>query len=255
MRALLSLTLICLLEVLPFSVNAEIRYLDLTHPFDETTIYWPTDLTFHLDENHKGLTKGGYWYESNNYRASEHGGTHVDAPVHFSKGKWTVDSIPLSHLIGTAVKIDVSKKAHPDFLIGIKDIKAWEKRHGLIPEGTIVLFATGWEKFWPDKKRYLGSEITGDTANLHFPGFSAQAADYLSNSRKVHAVGLDTPSLDYGQSRDFKAHQIFGAANVAGFENLHNLTHLPAKGFRVIALPMKIGRGSGAPLRIVAELK
>lgn len=124
-----------------------------------------------------------------------------------------------------------------------------------VPEGAIALFATGWEKFWPDKKRYLGSEVTGDTTNLHFPRFSEQAADYLGNIRKVHAVGLDTPSLDYGQSIDFKAHQVFGAANVAGFENLHNLVKLPAKGFRVIALPMKIGGGSGSPLRIVAELK
>ncbi len=246
--------LFCLLTAFSTSAGSDTRLLDLTHSFDETTIYWPTDLSFYLTVNHKGLTKGGYWYESNNYRASEHGGTHVDAPVHFSRGKWTVDRIPLDHLIGPAIKIDVSGKAHPDFLIRVKDILVWENIHGPIPKGSIVLFYTGWEKFWPDKTRYLGSNKAGDTKNLHFPGFSKEAADYLSNQRKVHSVGLDTASLDFGQSKDFPAHQVFGAANVPGFENLNNLVTLPAKGFRIIALPMKIGGGSGAPLRIVAEL-
>ena len=100
----------------------------------------------------------------------------------------------------------------------------------------------------------MGTDFQGDTKNLHFPGFAEDAARFLTKERLVSSVGLDTASLDYGQSKDFKAHQIFGAANVPGFENVANLSKLPAKGFRVIALPMKIGKGSGAPLRIVAEV-
>jgi kynurenine formamidase len=236
---------------------AEVKLIDLTHKFDETTIYWPTNKHFDLKTVHKGPTKGGYWYESSDYSASEHGGTHVDAPVHFAEGKWSVDEIPLNNLIGKGILIDVSKKAlgNPDYLISREDFENWESLNGEILPGTIVLVRTGWESFWPDKKQYLGTDKPGDVPNLHFPGFSEGAARFLSNERKVSAIGLDTPSLDYGQSKDFMAHQVFGESNTPGFENLNNLKSLPAKGFRVVALPMKISGGSGAPLRIVAEIE
>ncbi|MCZ6541291.1 MAG: cyclase family protein [Nitrospinae bacterium] len=232
------------------------KLIDLTHTFDEHTIYWPTNKSFTLAPVHKGPTSQGFWYEANNYEAAEHGGTHLDAPVHFAQGQWTVDQIPLSRLIAPGVLVDVSAKAkdHPDTLISRQDMLDWEQHHGRLPKGVIVLVRTGWEAFWPDKKKYLGSDRPGETADLHFPGFSEAAARFLTRERNVAAVGLDTASLDYGRSKVFKAHQVFGAANVPGFENLHNLDALPAKGFRVIALPMKIGGGSGAPLRIVAEI-
>ena len=236
--------------------QSSIKFVDLTHNFDETTVYWPTSKSFTLAPVHKGPTSEGFWYEANNYEAAEHGGTHMDAPVHFAKDKWTVDQIPLSHLIGPGVLIDISAKTkdQPDTLISKQDILDWETRHGLLPKGSIVLVRTGWETFWPNKEKYLGSAQPGETTDLHFPGFSEAAAQFLAVKRKVAAVGLDTASLDYGPSKDFPAHQVFGSANVPGFENLRNLDILPARGFRVIALPMKIGGGSGAPLRIVAEI-
>lgn len=251
-----SIWIILLLEsASPLGAEEVTRWVDLTHPFDHTTIYWPTNLSFHLDIVHKGLTEKGYWYETNDYRASEHGGTHMDAPVHFAKGKWSVDQIPLSRLIGAGIKVDVSAKAHRDYLISEQDFLDWEQQNGHMPKGAIVLVRTGWERFWPDKELYLGSDKPGDTQNLHFPGFSKEAALFLTKDRDIHAVGLDTASLDYGQSQDFSAHRIFGEANTPGFENLHNLDRLPATGFRVFALPMKIGKGSGAPLRIIVEMK
>jgi len=230
---------------------------DLTHPFDETTIYWPTSQSFHLDRVFHGLTEKGYWYESNNYSGSEHGGTHLDAPAHFAKGGWHVDDIQLENLIAPGVVVDVSDRAktNADYLIQVEDFLQWEKSHGRIPAGNIVLVRTGWEEFWPDKKKYLGTDKAGDVQNLHFPGFSKEAARFLAEERKVAAVGLDTPSLDRGQSKEFLAHQVFGEANVPGFENVCRLGTLPPKGFLVMALPMKIGKGSGAPLRIVAEIE
>ena len=238
------------------NVSGEKRWVDLTHSFDETTIYWPTSKGFQLDSVHHGLTEGGFWYESNKISASEHGGTHIDAPAHFARGKWHVDEIPLDRLIGPGILVDVRSrtKRNPDYLIRKEDFTEWENQHGVIPPGSIILVRTGWEDYWPDKKRYLGSDTPGDVSHLHFPGFGAEAARFLVRERKVRAVGLDTPSLDYGQSKDFIAHQIFGEANVPGFENIHHLASLPSKGFRITALPMKIGKGSGAPLRIIAEL-
>lgn len=235
---------------------AEPRLLDLTHSFDETTIYWPTSKPFHLEKVHEGFTPKGYWYESNDISGSEHGGTHLDAPAHFARGKWHIDDIPLNRLIAPGIVVDVRRHTlnDPDYLIRKYDFLDWEKHHGKIPEKATVLVLTGWEAFWPDKKKVLGTDKPGDISNLHFPGFSAGAARFLVNERNVGSVGLDTPSLDSGQSRDFIAHQIFGEANVPGYENVCNLAKLPPKGIRIIALPMKIGKGSGAPLRIVAEI-
>ena len=242
---------------IPRPVWAEPQFIDLTHPFDASTIYWPTSKPFELHSVHKGLTGEGFWYEANNYSAAEHGGTHLDAPVHFARGKWTVDEIPLSRLVAPGILVDVSARVgdNPDTLIQRQDFLDWEQRHGRIPEGVIVLVRTGWAARWPDKKKYLGSDKPGDASQLHFPGFSEAAARFLAEDRKPAAVGLDTASLDYGRSRDFPAHQVFGKSNIPGFENLTRLTELPAKGFRVMALPMKIGQGSGAPLRIVAEIQ
>ena len=239
-----------------FTAMAEPRLVDLTHPFDETTVYWPTGKPFALEKVHEGFTPKGYWYESNDISGSEHGGTHIDAPAHFARSKWHVDDIPLDRLIAPGIVVDVRKHAakNPDYLILKQDFLDWEKQHGKIPANVTVLVLTGWESFWPDKKKYLGTDKPGDVGNLHFPGFSGEAARFLVDERKVGSVGLDTPSLDAGQSRDFIAHQIFGEANVAGYENICNLAGLPPKGLRVIALPMKIGKGSGAPLRIVAEV-
>jgi kynurenine formamidase len=236
---------------------AEPRLVDLTHSFDATTIYWPTSKPFLLENVHEGVTAKGYWYESNDFSASEHGGTHLDAPSHFARGKWHVDEIPLARLIAPGIVVDVRRHAlnDPDYLIRREDFLDWEKQHGKIPRNTTVLVLTGWESFWPDKKKYLGTDQPGDVENLHFPGFSGDAARFLVNERGVGSVGLDTPSLDAGQSQDFIAHQIFGEANVPGYENVCNLSGLPPKGLQVIALPMKIGKGSGAPLRIVAKIR
>lgn len=254
------LLVFCLIQTLivfhTFNAMAGERLVDLTHSFDETTIYWPTSKPFMLENVHEGFTSKGYWYESNDISGSEHGGTHLDAPAHFARGKWHVDDIPLDRLVAPGIVVDVHIRAmnDPDYLIRRQDFLDWEKLHGKIPKNTTVLVLTGWESFWPDKKKYLGTDQPGDVKNLHFPGFSAEAARFLVDERNVASVGLDTPSLDAGQSRDFIAHQIFGEANVPGFENVCNLATLPPKGLRVIALPMKIGKGSGAPLRIVAEI-
>lgn len=240
----------------PNPIQARDRFIDLTHPFNKQTIYWPTAKPFELEIVHKGKTAKGFWYEANNLCAAEHGGTHLDSPVHFAKGKWTVDQIPLDKLIGSAVIIDVSKKTkkNADYLISPEDIISWEAQRGKIASDVMVFVYTGWSKRWPNKKKYLGTDKKGDVENLHFPGFSPDAAKLLV-TRKISAVGLDTPSIDYGQSKDFPSHVIFGSANVLGFENLNNLNRLPPTGTRIVALPMKIEGGSGAPLRIVAEIQ
>jgi kynurenine formamidase len=232
------------------------RLVDLTHEFDEKTIYWPTAKPFAWRKESWGQSAGGYWYTAAQYAASEHGGTHMDAPIHFGEGKAAMDQIPLSSLIGPAVVLDISRAcdADADYRLREADLRDWEAQHGPIPAGAIVLVRTGWDRRWPDRKQYLGTDQPGDTANLHFPGISREAAAFLVSQRKLHGIGIDTASLDHGPSKDFIAHQILNGANLYGLENIAHLDRLPAKGATLIALPMKIKGGTGGPVRIIALL-
>lgn len=231
------------------------RIVDLTHPFDANTLYWPTATSrFELKRLAHGRTDAGYFYSANALCTPEHGGTHLDAPVHFSEGGMPADRIPLRSLIAPAAVIDVGAQAaaDPDYRLTLQDVEAWEKRNGPVPSGTIVLLRTGWGPRWPDAKRYLGDDTPGDASRLHFPAYGAEAARLLVESRKVAALGVDTASIDHGPSQDFIVHRIANGANVPGLENVAHLDELPETGAWVVALPMKIAGGSGGPVRIVA---
>lgn len=226
------------------------EWIDLSYDFSDKTIYWVESDGFKKETVSEGQTDKGYYYSAYKFCAPEHGGTHIDAPRHFAEGRQTVDEIPLTQLTGAAFKIDVSAKsaANRDYLIAVEDITDWEKQNGAIPEGSIVLFQTGYGKFWGDRKQYMGTE--GDVK--HFPGLGADAARWLIQNRKVKAVGIDTASIDFGASATFDTHVALMTQNVPAFENVANLDKLPVKGANIVALPMKIKGGSGAPLRIVA---
>lgn len=233
--------------------------VDLSHPYDERTISWPTSTEgFTLETVAQGVTSAGYYYEANNFRAAEHGGTHLDAPVHFAEGRQSVDQIPLERLIGSAVVIDVSASAaqNPDYQVTVDDFAAWERVHGAITADSIVLLRTGFSARWPDAERYLGTAErgAGAVAKLHFPGLHPDAARWLTANRPIKAIGIDTASIDFGQSTLFESHRVLYDKNIPAFENLTALDRLPNRGARLIALPMKIAHGSGAPLRAVAIL-
>jgi kynurenine formamidase len=232
------------------------KVVDLSYAFGPDTIYWPTAESFSMQRVAYGPTPGGYWYAANNICLAEHGGTHMDAPIHFAEGQRTSDAVPLASCIGPAVVVDARRHsaADRDYRLSVDDLTAWETQHGRIPAGAIVIMWSGWGAYWPDKARYLGTAKKGDVANLHFPGFSQAAVEFLVRKRDVAAVGVDTASMDYGQSTDFIVHRIINGANKPGFENLANVERLPATGATLIALPMKISGGSGGPARIIAIL-
>jgi kynurenine formamidase len=238
----------------------DLKWIDLTYPFSEKTLYWPNNPKgFSRDTLSRGLNPKGYYYSAYSFYAPEHGGTHLDAPVHFSEGSKSVDQLTLDQLTGNAVVIDVSAKAMADrdYLITEEDVVNWEKANGPIEPNTIVLFRTGYGKYYPDPKTYFGTDLKGEEAipNLHFPGVSDEVALFLTKSRKIKAVGIDTPSIDYGQSTTFHTHRLLLKENIPVFENVAHLDQLPARNIYVIALPMLLQGGSGAPLRIIAGVQ
>ena len=234
------------------------RLIDLTHAFGADTIVWPTEQNFQLVVQQAGETPGGYYYASNSLKMAEHGGTHIDAPIHFSKGGQTLDQVPIERLVGAGVRIDVTAQcaSDRDYLVTIHDFERWEAAHGRIPNRTILLLDTGFARYWPSRQQYLGTELRGPEAVrvLHFPGLHPEAAAWLVRERQVKAVGIDTASIDYGQSTKFETHVTLLSQNVPVFENLSDLRDLPNRGFDVVALPMKISGGTGGPLRVIAIL-
>ncbi len=246
-------------KVSPVGIDlASARLVDLSYPYDETTIYWPTSpSSFELTELARGIAAGGYFYSAYSFSTPEHGGTHLDAPVHFSETGRSAGEIPIRQLIAPAAVIDMTEAASqdPDALLDLETVREWESRNGALAEGTIVILRTGWGRRWAEgAKAYLGDDTPGDASNLHFPGYGEEAARYLVEERKVGALGIDTASIDRGPSQDFVVHRIAAARNVIGLENVARTEELPETGFWVVALPVKIGKGSGGPVRIVAIL-
>jgi len=246
-------------EPLPAATMFEsVAIVDLTHPLNERTIFWPTAERFRLEKVADGPTEQGYHYAANNFHSAEHGGTHLDAPVHFAAGGWTTERVPLDRLIGAAAVVDVTEASarDRDHLVSVADFERWEQVHGKLGPGTLVLIRTGYSARWPDAASYLGTAERGPAAvpKLHFPGLDPAAARWLIEQRRVKAVGIDTASIDRGQSTSFEAHRVLASHNVPVFENLAALEQLPPRGATVIALPAKIEGGSGGPLRAIALL-
>jgi kynurenine formamidase len=212
--------------------------IDMTHSFGAETIYWPTEGDFSLEVGFEGVTDAGFYYTSNRFSAADHGGTHLDAPKHFARGKQAADEVPLARLMGPACVIDISEAAlaDSDYRLSVGDISAWEAENGRIESGCIVLLNTGYAGFWPNRERYLGTNLLGaeGVANLHFPGYSVESARLLAE-RAVAAVGIDTASIDYGQSQDFAVHRHLYDLEIPGFENVTNVDALPPTGAYVTA--------------------
>ncbi|MGQ0539284.1 MAG: cyclase family protein [Gemmatimonadaceae bacterium] len=234
---------------------ARVDIVDLTHPLSPQTLFWPTSPSgFEHIELHAGPTARGWYYSAYAFAAPEHGGTHLDAPVHFAEGGLTTELIPLTRLVAPAIVIDVSAKAagERDYRLTSDDIAAFEAAHGQIPPGSVVLLRTGWDAHWGDRMAYFGDTAKGDASRLHFPGYGVAAARLLVEERRVAGLGIDSPSVDYGPSLDFEVHRVGAPRGVYNLENLTSLGRVPPRGAVLIAAPMKIQGGSGGPVRAIA---
>src|SRR6202158_947417 len=230
--------------------SGKTRVLDLSYAISDKLVPWPGDSRFFEAQVNATVEKNGYFTRS--FWMLEHYGTHLDAPAHFPPGKTTVDQIPVKQLFGPAVVIDVRAESgkDADYQLGAARVEEWEKRHGRIPEGAIVLLRTGWSSRWPDVQKYRNQDAKG---KMHFPGFSVEAAKRLVE-RKVSGLGCDTLSIDYGASEDFAVHHISLGAGLYHLENLADMSELPETGAFLIVAPIKLEGGSGGPVRVFALL-
>jgi kynurenine formamidase len=222
------------------------RVLDLGHPLSEADPSWSGNKVF----TRTGTAGEGFAMGS--FSADEHFGTHLDAPAHFA-GPWTTDQIPVDRLVREAVCINIEAQVakDEDYRLSVEDVRRFEAREGRIPEGAVVLVATGWDRRWPDRARYMNER----QGVKHFPGLSAEASAFLARDRKVAGIAIDTPSVDHGPSEKFLAHKASMTLNVYHVENAARLTELPAKGFTVVVAPVNLVGGSGGPTRFFALLE
>jgi kynurenine formamidase len=230
--------------------SGKTRVLDLSYAISDKLVPWPGDEKFFEAKVNASVEKNGYFTRS--FWMLEHYGTHLDAPAHFPPGKATVDQIPVKQLFGPAAVIDVRAESgkDADYQLGSARVEEWEKRHGRIPEGTIVLLRTGWSSRWPDAQKYRNQDAKG---KMHFPGFSAEAAKLLIG-RKVSGLGCDTLSIDHGASSDYAVHRLALGAGLYQLENLADMSELPETGAFLIVAPIKLEGGSGGPVRVFALL-
>jgi kynurenine formamidase len=226
------------------------RVLDLAYAINDQLVPWPGDERWFEAEVNASVEKNGYFTRS--FWMLEHYGTHLDAPIHFPPGKTPIDLIPLRQLFGMAAVLDVRPEgaADADYQLPVARVEQWEKRHGRIPEGAIVLLRTGWATRWPDARRYRNQDAAG---HMHFPGFSVEAVERLIE-RKVSGIGCDAMSVDYGASDDFAVHHLALGAGLYHLENLSDLSELPEKGAFLVVAPIKLEGGSGGPVRVFALL-
>ncbi len=231
--------------------TGQLRVVDLTHPLDDRSPYWPLGVSqspFHATVA-ATLERDGYYGRT--LALPEHFGTHTDAPAHFDAKGLTVDRLPLTHLFSEAIVVDVSGavQSDPDYRVTAADLDRWVKAHGALPRGAVVFFETGWGARWPSQKDFMNQDAQGV---LHFPGLSVEAARYLLEHVHPVAIGIDTPSVDFGPSKGFEVHHLTMSAGLYHLENVANLDQLPPRGACVVALPLMLRDGSGSPTRVVA---
>jgi len=217
---------------------------------------WP----FRIEEVSHYDERGPGWYW-NNFSCGEHTGTHFDAPIHWISGRdlphHAVDTIPVQHFVAPACVIDCSAQARadPDYLLSVADIEAFEAAHGRIREGAWVLMRTDWSKRW-EVQRNAEAYQNFDETGQHTPGPGSEAVQFLVEQRRVLGFGSEAIGTDAGQGvhlrPPYPCHYFMHGAGRYGLQCLTNLDQLPPTGSLLICPPLKIQKGSGSPLRVLA---
>jgi kynurenine formamidase len=223
------------------------RHQDLTHVFTAGFPVFTGDPPARRTLN--TIPANGFYSQA--WTFGEHSGTHMDAPGHFITGGRLVPALHPDELFAPAVVVDISQRVEsdPDAMVEVRDLRRLERRHGRIPHGALVFMYSGWEDRLPDPEAFKNP---GPDGKFHFPGWGADAVQWLLERRHITGIGVDTMSLDPGVSATFDAHKRLLGADRYGLENVANLRHLPARGAQVIVGVIPWEEGSGGPCRLLA---
>ena len=229
------------------------RFVDLTHEFAPGIPHWKG----FGDEKVTSL----YTVKQDGFNAHQfchvgQWGTHVDPPAHFHDGLKTVDQIDPKDMLMPLVVLDVHDKAgrNPDYVITLDDVRAWERKHGRIPEHAFVAMRTDWSKRWPDDAAMANKDAQGV---FHYPGWSKEVLKLLYEERRIAASGHETTDTDPGlrtTKDDYSLESYILGLNHYQIELLANLDRVPEAGALVIVSFPKPRQGSGFPARVIAIL-
>lgn len=229
------------------------KIIDLTYVLNSTSPAWPGDSDANPFSYTAIATQPSGAASLGSYSTVEHYGTHLDAPIHFADNTASVDKINTADLFAPVAVIDVRDKCrdNADYRLTVSDLMNWEEKHGLLPEGAVVMMLTGWGAKWNDQEAYRNQDEQGI---MHFPGFSVEVNQFLIEERNIKGIGIDNFSVDYGMSANFEAHGITNGAGKYHLENVANLDQLPEAGAYLIVAPIKLEGGSGGQVRIFAVI-
>ncbi|KAL5014527.1 hypothetical protein ScPMuIL_008797 [Solemya velum] len=236
------------------SVWGEMKTVDMSHDLSIATPLWGGLPKFNFTILHRDNTSRGFWLEMNAFQVPEHSGTHLDAPSHLSEGSWRTQRIPMDNLFGPGVVINVTDKvlADPDYRVKTSDLSQWEANYGRIPPNAVIIMNSGWQYKFPNRTLVFNSADPEDTSTYHFPGWHEETVQWLVDNRKVNIIGVDTPSMDYGQSTHFPVHILLGKNRIPGLENVANLDNVPKHGATIYVPVVKLYDCSGGPARVFA---
>jgi kynurenine formamidase len=237
-----------------YATIASKPFVDLTHAFAPDVPHWrgfPTETVRTL-----------YTYEKSGFFAQQfchvgQWGTHIDPPAHFAKGGRTVDKIDPKEMVMPLVVLDVHEKVmrNPDYVLTVDDIKAWESKHGLVPQHAFVAMRTDWSKRWAGGNAAMANKDAKGVS--HYPGWSLPALKYLYLTRQITASGHETTDTDPGiaaSKDDFSLESWILHHDHYQIEMLANLDKVPESGAIAIVTFPKPAGGSGFPARVIAIL-
>ncbi len=223
--------------------NEGFKAIDLTHTLTGDIPYFDGDCGFRLtiETDYKDCTAPDL-FRTQQIQMHAGTGTHIDAPAHASIGAQTIDLLDIENLVADCVVISVEGEADENYLIMPEIVGKFEKENGKIEPNTLVIFYTGWDKFWNDKEKYRN--------NLKFPSVHESTAELLLE-RNIAGLGVDTLSADTG-ANGFPVHRAILGAGQYLVENIANAKSLPRTGAKVFVMPMKIKDATEAPIRLIA---
>uniref|UniRef100_A0A131YUH4 Kynurenine formamidase n=1 Tax=Rhipicephalus appendiculatus TaxID=34631 RepID=A0A131YUH4_RHIAP len=227
------------------------RVVDLSFSYNDRTVYWDEDGRFRINATVQSNDVED-WVLLDEFSTPTHGGTHMDAPRHFSKIGWSASEIPLDRLLMVPIAlIDVQAEAarNASYLMPLAEVLRWEAQNGPLPNNCLLLIRSGWSKYYNNRNAFYGTDQYG---LRHFPAIEPATVEFLTRQRNLAGVGIETASVDfYGVTR---SHHLLAAANVYILENLADLSLVPPVGAHAIVMPMKIDGAGGAPTRVAALL-